>query len=508
MGDYLGATICITEVILLTAILLFSHSASFLQYMEGVGLMALSAKHGKVSISDVIDHILKEDRAVALVQFIAIVGFTAIWCSCVGHPPVFVRESVVATIDTADEIRIRLTTDNQQNDNIGINGNRSNNKSSGRISVEQVCQDPHSSFNQRYDAVLAYLDSLAKPVGSLGTLEDWAARLAAIQRTSTPSADNVACIIFAADHGVAADEKDGGSSCSAYPQSVTRKILEAFEAGVAGGSVLSRKHGASLCVVDVGLTGADFSGGVVTTSSHKIRGGTKNFCVEPAMSTEQVERCIVAGRTAVSQCLENTGAKVLVFGEVGIGNTTSSSAVLAALTGTAAETLCDGGATMSHTVDESLIAKKVSIVKKALELHGIAINRPMMALAKYGGAEIASMVGAILQASERNVAVLVDGFIVSTAATVAAHISPGVCKVLFFASRSSERGQQVAIGTIQQIAQEHDVPEPPNPALSMGLRLGEGTGALMVIPILRSAAAVLSELATLDEVLELGSQPT
>jgi nicotinate-nucleotide--dimethylbenzimidazole phosphoribosyltransferase len=264
-------------------------------------------------------------------------------------------------------------------------------------------------------------------------------------------------------------------------------------------------HGVSLHVVDVGLAGKDDAppeDNRMVISPHKIHGGTKNFCVEPAMSIEQVERCITAGRQVVDERMKTEAVKALVFGEVGIGNTTASSAILASLTGISAEKLCDGGATVGRTVNEKLVEKKIAIVGKALQTNGGALNKPILALSKYGGAEIASLTGAILEAGDRNTAVLVDGFICCTAAAVAAHMSPGICKVLFFATQSTERGQKVAIECVQRIALEHGIPAPTNPVIQMGLRLGEGTGALLGIPILRSAAAVLSELKTLDEVLQ------
>jgi nicotinate-nucleotide--dimethylbenzimidazole phosphoribosyltransferase len=515
MGDFLGATICVAEVIMLTSIFLLRDSSFRFQDVIESWTKNQTAMHS-------IHFLPMSDQVSALVKFIIIMSFITIWCFCVGHPPGFVRESVVAMIDSPendDGIRIRLDSTAAAATKIAHSGNgegsssnteysvRSN--SNSRSLVEKCFQNPLSTFKERYEAVLAYLDTLAKPVGSLGTLEDWAARLASLQRNCIPLVGDVTCIIFCADHGVAASVQDGGLSCSAYPQVVTRKIAKALTVGAAGAAVFSRLHGASLYVVDVGLAGKDDvppGDSAVAVSQHKLVGGTKNFCVEPAMSIEQVERCLLAGRQAVDQSLKARRGDVLVFGEVGIGNTTASSAVLAALTGVGIEKLCDGGATVGRTVDEGMIAKKIAIVKQALHLHGDAINKPLLALTKFGGAEIASLTGAILEAGDRNIPVLVDGFIVCTAAAVAAHMSPGVCKVLFFATQSTERGQQIAIECVRRIALEHGIPVPATPAIHMGLRLGEGTGALLSIPILKSAAAVLSDLKTLDEVLRLGLQ--
>lgn len=508
MGDFLGATICVTEIIILTSIFLMQDQFQFQDIVNSF-MKVTASVHPTHSF-------LVTDNSIALLKFILIMSCVTLWCLCVGHPPGFVRESVVAAINSPendDEVRVRLDSVaaanieniNSISGNSGYSENSFTDCTASRTLLEKCLQNPLSTFNERYEAVLAYLDKLAKPVGSLGTLEDWAARLASLQRKCIPSADEVACVIFCADHGVAASTQDGGASCSAYPQYVTRKIARAIIDGAAGAAVFSRLHGASLYVVDVGLAGMDDSprgDNTMVISSHKIQGGTKNFCVEPAMSIEQVELCITAGRQAVKERLKTGTVKVLVFGEVGIGNTTASSAILASLTGIGAEKLCDGGATLGRTVDEKLVAKKIAIVGQALQTNGGALNKPILALAKYGGAEIASLTGAILEAGDQDTAVLVDGFICCTAAAVAAHISPGICKVLFFATQSTEKGQKVAMECIQRIALEHGIPAPTKPVLQMDLRLGEGTGALLSVPVLRSAAAVLSKLKTLDEVLQ------
>ena len=506
MGDFLGATVCVTEIIILTSIFLMQDQLLLQDFLNS--LMKVKARvHPTHSF-------IVNEHTTALLKFILIMCCVTLWCFSVGHPPGFVRESVVAMINSSendDEVRIRLDSvaatsiknSNSTSESNGYSENSVTDSTASRPLLEKRLQNPLSTFNERYEAVLAYLDTLAKPVGSLGTLEDWAARLASLQRKCTPSADEVICVIFCADHGVAASTQDGGASCSAYPQSVTRKVAQAIIDGAAGAAVFSRLHGVSLHVVDVGLAGnAPLEDNRMVISPHKIHGGTKNFCVEPAMSIEQVERCIAAGRQVVDERMKTEAVKVFVFGEVGIGNTTASSAILASLTGISTEKLCDGGATVGRTVDEKLVEKKIAIVGKALQTNGGALNKPILALSKYGGAEIASLTGAILEAGDRNIAVLVDGFICCTAAVVAAHMSPGICKVLFFATQSTERGQKVAIECVQRIALEHGIPAPTNPVIQMGLRLGEGTGALLGIPILRSAAAILSELKTLDEVLQ------
>lgn len=207
------------------------------------------------------------------------------------------------------------------------------------------------------------------------------------------------------------------------------------------------------------------------------------------------------GRDGCAKFVDSTSSNVVVLGEVGIGNTTVSSALIAALTKKPVEDLCDGGAFAQKNMDEAAVAKKVSIVKRAIETHSRFTGDASTVLARLGGAEVAAMVGAMLEATEQNVAVLVDGFICTTAAMVAACISPDVCRVLFLSTRSAEPGHVAAVEKIQEIAAANDIPAPNSPALSMGLRMGEGTGALLAIPILKSAAAILSDMATIQEIL-------
>ncbi len=500
MGDYLGATICVTEIFLLTTLTLLPRIEHHKRFVMDVASQASSLVNGSLSRQALMDDIKNDESKISLVRFVVVGVFTTIWCSCVGHPPVFVRESVVAKGEI-EEIQISLTN--------GNSGDK-NGEKRPQSALEIALLDEKNDFQTRYDAARNYLDSLAKPVGSLGTLEDWAARLAVLQRSPKPTAEKVSCIIFAGDHGVAKDKKDGGSNCSAYPQAVTQKVLEALECNMAGASALAAANGVTLRVVDVGLakdSGETFGGGnIVTVSPHKIKGGTKNFCNGPAMSSTELHACMLAGREETKRCMEEHRPDVLVFGEVGIGNTTTSSALIAALTGETVDILCGSGASTAREGDENVVSNKIKIVKEAMECHENSrmMNNPALALENVGGAEIAAMVGGILHASEQNIPILIDGFIVTTAAMIAAHMSPEeVCRVLCFATKSTEMGQRVAISTIRRISKQHNIPEPPEPALDMNLRMGEGTGALMAVPVLRSAAAVFCDLAALNTVLSL-----
>ena len=499
MGDYLGATICVTEVYLLTILTLLQHEELHSEFMNELVKLGSEIMNGKLSFPEIMEQILKDDQKLSLFKFVGVGLFTIVWCSCVGHPPVFVRKSVAAKKNDSSEDEIMISLVNNEGKELKVSSK-----------LQSLLADPEQTFTQRYDAVRLYIDSLAKPVGSLGTLEDWAARLAALQCTPKPSLNKIVCLIFAADHGVAKDKVDGGENSSNFPQAVTRKVLEGLEHGLAGASVLAKENDVLLRVIDVGLAGdvgdTAWSGDVVKSSPHKIIGGTKNFCTSLAMTDEEVDKCIQVGRKEVQKCVEDMKVDTLIFGEVGIGNTTTSSALIAALTGESVDDVCGSGATTSRSaIDESMISKKIKIVKDAIDFHGQSamIGNPTAALRSVGGAEITAIVGGILEASERNIAVLVDGFIVTTAAMIACQISSKASRILLFATKSTEKGQVLAIQNIQKIAEDQKFPSMANPALDMGLRMGEATGGLTAVGILRSALAILSELATLQEILQL-----
>jgi nicotinate-nucleotide--dimethylbenzimidazole phosphoribosyltransferase len=255
-------------------------------------------------------------------------------------------------------------------------------------------------------------------------------------------------------------------------------------------------------VVDVGVVGASYCGPVVVSAGEKLATGTKNFCVEPAMTADELVRCLSIGCESLARMVDTTSCKVIVLGEVGIGNTTTASTLVAALTQQPVETLVGGGAFASRSVDELAVKKKISIVKKALQKHKGNLMESSAIMCNVGGAEVAALVGAILEASKRNIAVLVDGFIVTAAALVAVRMNPNACRVLFFATLSAEPGHVAAIEQIQSIAGDNNLPVPSAPALSMGLRMGEGTGALLAVPILQSASSTVCNMATIQEILE------
>jgi nicotinate-nucleotide--dimethylbenzimidazole phosphoribosyltransferase len=551
MGDYLGATICCTEILCLTLLLLSDIHQEFLQ--ENVVNMTLE-KLLAMTWNERLFRFHHADEPysesfMALARFLGVAIFLRIWCCTVGHERVMLRDwppeasanqqqdsATVAPKDCGDGAKEVVLLDENATAAPPLTD----------LSPKQFAQatlaSPTSLFSERYHAVQSYIDTLAKPVGSLGTLEDWAARLAALQRTISPMANPVACLIFAADHGAAKAVDLGGEACSLYPPAVTRSILQGLQRGIAGASILAKEHHVMLRVVDVGVASLsapsddvkqdsdanmssfsyDHASGTVRSSLEKLVGGTRNFCTQASMTMEECERCIQMGRDEFSHYVAETKATIVALGEVGIGNTAASSALIAHFSMAKVESVCGSGATTaSQSANDASIHKKIQLVKKALKLHGNAIKKSKTdsvkeALARLGGAEIAALVGAMLEAAERgNIAILVDGFIVTAAALVAIFIDPlAVSRVLFLTTQSAERGHDVAIATMQQLVAStkekgngtaSSAPQPPpptliKPALNMNLRMGEATAALLAVPLIRSAAAMLS-MGTIDDIL-------
>ena len=454
MGDYLGATICVTETVILSTVAAGPTSWT-----------------GKAWCAD-------GGRA-TLVSWGGMVALVWVWCRCVGGPSVYRR----------DEPEPKPAP-----------GRKGEKGSGGEASDGGLLGDPESGFEKKYEEMMDRIDSLAKPPGSLGTLEDWGARMGALQGTSRPSCTSPILVIFAGDHGLAKAKEEGGEGCSAYPQAVTRSILNGLVKGGAAASVLCRGSGVTMRVVDCGVCGGEET----ETQNFKLRGGTRNCVTEPfSMSAEEAARLMEVGRGQVRQAVSDESHDVLALGEIGIGNTTTSSILLCALTGCSPNVACGGGATLGRQPDERHIAKKVEIVKSALLAgEGVESRGPAAVLARFGGAEIAGIVGAILEASERGVPTLVDGFICTVAALLAASISPWATRIMMFSTLSAERGHEVALNAIAKIAETNGLPAPPAPALSMGLRLGEGTGAVLAVPLLRSACQML-RMATLSELTQM-----
>lgn len=315
----------------------------------------------------------------------------------------------------------------------------------------------------------------AKPPGSLGRIEDLAVRLGAIRGSARPAAGKATLLLFAGDHGLCEE------GVSAYPQAVTAAMVGTFLSGRAAASCFARAVGADVVVIDAGVA-ADLSGmaGLVHA---KVRAGTRNAAREPALTSGEVEEALARGGAEARRAVRD-GADILLVGEMGIGNTASSALLMHRLL-PAPLALCIGRGA-GH--DEAGLARKRAAIERAAARS--AATDPLRVLAEFGGLEIVMMAGAVMGAAAERRPVLVDGFIAGAAALAALRLAPQVEPCLFFAHRSAEAGHDLLLRTLGA-----------EPLLDLGLRLGEGTGGLLALPLLRAAAAMLAEMATLDEVL-------
>lgn len=314
---------------------------------------------------------------------------------------------------------------------------------------------------------------LTKPPGSLGVLEGLAIKLAALQATDRPRAARAPIVLFAGDHGVTAQ------GVSAYPADVTVQMLHNFADGGAAIAVLARSLGVKLHVVDAGSLAQHDVPGVTTD---KPRRGTRDFSREPALTGEEVAFALIAGRRALERARAG-GADLVILGEMGIGNTTSAAAIAAALLGVRASDVVGAGTGL----DAAGMSRKAKVIDAALETHGLSAGGASAAqvLRCVGGLEIAALAGAMIAAAQHRIPVLVDGFIVSVAALAAVRLNPTCAPWLIFSHRSLERGHRVVLDAL--IAE---------PLLDLKLRLGEGSGAAVALPLLRLACALHSEMAT------------
>jgi nicotinate-nucleotide--dimethylbenzimidazole phosphoribosyltransferase len=337
--------------------------------------------------------------------------------------------------------------------------------------IHQKC--PAVSVSHR-EAALARQAQLTKPAGSLGKLEHLACDLAGLQQTDKPRATIAPIIIFAGDHGIVAQ------GVSAYPQEVTIAMMSNFASGGAAISVLARELGSRLEVVDAGTLASAPILGIV---ADKPRHGSRDFSQEPALTPEEVAFALECGKRAV---LRAGAADVLIFGEMGIGNTTASAAIASALLRLGAEQTAGSGT----GVDARGRALKVSVIDQALARHSLMGGAASVedVLCAVGGLEITAICGAIIAAAQRRIPVLIDGFIVSVAALAAARLNPSCQAFLLASHRSAEQGHRLvleALGT--------------QPLIDLDLRLGEGSGAAIALPLLRLACALHNDMATFGE---------
>ncbi|WP_420468350.1 nicotinate-nucleotide--dimethylbenzimidazole phosphoribosyltransferase [Panacagrimonas sp.] len=316
---------------------------------------------------------------------------------------------------------------------------------------------------------------LTKPAGSLGALETLAIRLAGLQGRACPRLDHVHISVFAADHGVAAE------NVSAFPQAVTAQMIDNFAAGGGAINVLARQLGASLEVIDLG-TVAPSRGGDIVRREH-IAPATANLAQQPAMSMVQLQRGLASGRNAVERATV-AGAQLFIGGEMGIANTTAATALTCQLLNLAPAQLTGPGTGL----DASGVAHKTRVIETALRLHGPACTTPLEALRRLGGFEIAALTGALIAAAQRRLPVLVDGYIVGVSALVATRLVERVGDWLIHSHRSAEPGHRSVLAALDA-----------RPLLDLDLRLGEGSGAAIAVPLLRLACALHGEMATFSD---------
>ncbi|MEO8599644.1 MAG: nicotinate-nucleotide--dimethylbenzimidazole phosphoribosyltransferase [bacterium] len=318
----------------------------------------------------------------------------------------------------------------------------------------------------------AAINNKTKPLGSLGLLETLAKQLGLIQRTTQPAILKPAIIVFAADHGITAE------NISAFPQSVTWQMVENFMTQGAAINVFARQNGCTLQIVDAGVN-HDFGprDGLI---DRKIAPGTHNFAQQAAMSADECMKAMQHGRALVAALDGN----VVGFGEMGIGNTTAGAALMHKMTGIPVAD-CVGAGTGLDSVG---IRHKRDVIEQAVAFHaGVLEQNPLDVLATFGGFEIAMMVGAMLGAAECRMTVLIDGFIVTSALLVAARLQPELLDYCVFAHCSNESGHQRMLAHLGG-----------KPLLQLDLRLGEGTGAALALPLLQAASNFLCQMATFE----------
>ncbi|PWA12226.1 nicotinate-nucleotide--dimethylbenzimidazole phosphoribosyltransferase [Pueribacillus theae] len=322
--------------------------------------------------------------------------------------------------------------------------------------------------------VSAYLNTLTKPIGSLGRLETLAVELAEMTGSRFPVVAPPGVLVFAADHGVTEE------GVSAYPKEVTAQMVLNFLSGGAAMNVFSRQIGALFEIVDVGVAEAVDGEGLI---ARNVRAGTRNFCQEDAMAEEEVIQALNVGKEEAAKMIEN-GAKCLIVGEMGIGNTTSASALLSVITGKNVKELIGPGTGLNS----DQMTKKQSVIERAIEARKPDQNDPLDLLKKLGGLEIAAMAGAMLEAARNRIPIIVDGFICTVAALIANQFDNRASDYMIAGHHSTEPGHKTALEELGK-----------QPLLDLEMRLGEGTGAALAFPIVEAATNMLCEMATFSE---------
>jgi nicotinate-nucleotide--dimethylbenzimidazole phosphoribosyltransferase len=321
----------------------------------------------------------------------------------------------------------------------------------------------------------ARLDRLTKPIGSLGRLEELAARYVMITGEMKPKVPRGAVFTFAADHGVTVE------GVSAYPSAVTPQMVLNFLRGGAGVNVLARHVGIDVRVVDIGVA-FDFEAapGLI---HKKVMFGTKNLLLESAMSPAQAEQAIQVGIELATEAAQQ-GIGLIGTGEMGIGNTTASSAIAAAITRRPVSEVTGRGT----GIDDASHARKIDVIQRALDTHRLDSMNAMEVLAKVGGLEIGGLAGLMLGAAAARIPIVLDGFIAGAAALIAVGLQPRCKDYLIASHRSLEQGHQAILDHLGL-----------KPLFDLDLRLGEGTGACLGMSLVFAAIKIFTEMATFDE---------
>lgn len=335
------------------------------------------------------------------------------------------------------------------------------------MTLSQITTTHDTALSAALDATI---NNKTKPLGSLGMLETLAKQIGLIQQTTQPCISAPALIVFAGDHGVVAE------GVSAYPQSVTWQMVENFLAGGAAINVFARQNECVLYIVDAGVN-HDF-GARDGLLDRKVAYGTRNFAQEPAMTAEQCALAMQHGAGLVAGLTGN----VVGFGEMGIGNTTAAAAIMHAMTQVPVAECVGAGTGLAIEG----VRHKQKVVQDALAHHA-SVHAPLDVLATFGGFEIAMIAGAMLAAAERRMVLLIDGFIITSALLVLARLQPSILDYCVFAHCSDEHGHQQMLAHLGA-----------QPILHMGLRLGEGTGSVLALPMLHAAVNFLREMTTFD----------
>lgn len=319
------------------------------------------------------------------------------------------------------------------------------------------------------------INNKTKPIGSLGRIEEIAIKVGVIQQTITPQLNKPTIVVFAGDHGIAED-----GIVNPFPQEVTWQMVFNFLSDGAAINVFAKQYNIAVKVVDAGVK-HDFKNHLGLIDA-KIDLGTKNYLYQPAMTKEQTKKCIAKGAKIATKTYSE-GSNIIGFGEMGIGNTSAASLLMSKLIGFPIEECVGKGTGLDHNG----VLKKKQVLKAVLEKHN-SVSSTEEILQTFGGFEIAMMIGAMLQAAELKMTLLIDGFIVSSALLVASKMNPQIMDYCIFGHTSEEQGHQKLLEHLNA-----------KPLLNLGMRLGEGTGAAIAFPLVQSAVCFLNEMASFED---------